>query len=200
MMKISKKRKMRTIRNLLTSSLLLLLLAGCAIGGYQPVAGDYQVEDGFAILRSDSLWIAVRPQAYRGSYRDVSSNFFSMYVVVRNLSDNRLRLPEESFSIVAGGRQHDYVPLDFILGSYQQNLLLDQWQDPFNADPLLAETRDKNLDAYYELMASYFSFGELQAGASKDGYLFYNRATSRAEEIIFDALGHPVMFTKSKDK
>ncbi len=156
------------------------------------------MEDGFAIFRSDSLLVAVRPQAYRGSSRDVSSNFFSLYVMVRNISGVTVKLPSSGFSIVASGRQFDYVPLDLILGSYQQNLALEQWQDPFNSDPLLAEIRDKNIDAYYELMASYFSFGDLQPGASKDGYLFYDRAVGRAQGFVFDALGQPIAFTKGK--
>lgn len=192
------KRIARSIPKILTSSILFLLLAGCAIGGYRPGPGDYSVEDGFAILRTDSLLVAVRPQAYRGSSRDVASNFFSMYVMVRNISAARVKLPAEGFSIVAQSRQYDYVPLNLLLNSFQQKLALEQWQDPFNSDPLLAEVRDKNLDSYYELMASYFSFGDLQPGASKDGYLFYDKAVGRSQTFIFDALGKPIEFIKGK--
>lgn len=128
----------------------------------------------------------------------MASNFFSMYVMVRNISAARVKLPAEGFSIVAQSRQYDYVPLNLLLNSFQQKLALEQWQDPFNSDPLLAEVRDKNLDSYYELMASYFSFGDLQPGASKDGYLFYDKAVGRSQTFIFDALGKPIEFIKGK--
>ena len=186
----------RKIPKILINSILLLLLAGCALSTYRPVAGDYMVEDGFAIVHQDSMVIAVRPQAYRGSYREMDSNFFPMYVMVKNISGSRLNLPPQGFSLVADGRQYDYVPLDYILGSYRENLLLEQWDDPFNPDPLLEESREQNLESYYELMAAYFSFGELQPGASKEGYLFYNKAVRRAQNLEFDAMGTVLNFSK----
>ncbi|MFA6910689.1 MAG: hypothetical protein WCQ59_06135 [Candidatus Cloacimonadaceae bacterium] len=173
-------------------------MTGCAISGYQPMPGDYQIEEGFAIIRTDSLQLAIRPQSYRGSYRDLNNNFFSMYVMVRNVSSSKLKLPQESFSLVSGGRQYDYIDLEFILSSYRQQYVFEQWQDPFNADPLQPVNNEQNIEGYYELMASSFTFGDLQAGASKEGYLFYDRNLHRASELVFDALGVPVTFVRGK--
>ncbi|MDD3282752.1 MAG: hypothetical protein PHY41_04680, partial [Candidatus Cloacimonetes bacterium] len=80
-------------------------------------------------MRTDSLQVVVRPQSYRGSNRDIGNKFFSMYVMVRNISNGKIRIPRESFSIVSDAKQYDYIPLDFVLGSQQQQLYLDQWQD-----------------------------------------------------------------------
>lgn len=184
------------IPKILTISILLAVLAGCALGGYLPLPGEYQIEEGFAIIRTDSLQVAVRPQSYRGSYRDLNNNFFSVYVMVRNVSTEKVKLPVESFSIVSGGRQYDYVDLEYILSSYHQQMVLEQWQDPFNFDPLQPVDQEQNMEDYYELMASYLSFGDLQPGAAKEGYLFYDRNLNRAQELIFDALGIPVTYSK----
>ncbi len=184
------------IPKILTISILLTVLAGCALGGYLPLPGEYQIEEGFAIIRTDSLQVAVRPQSYRGGYRDLNNNFFSVYVMVRNVSTEKVKLPMESFSIVSGGRQYDYVDLEFILSSYHQQMVLEQWQDPFSVDPLQPVNQEQNMEDYYELMASYLSFGDLQPGAGKEGYLFYNRNLHRSPELVFDALGIPVTFVK----
>lgn len=186
----------KTITKNLVISIMFLVLAGCSVSSFLPMPGNYTIEEGFAILRTDSLQVVVRPQSYRGSNRDIGNKFFSMYVMVRNISNGKIRIPRESFSIVSDAKQYDYIPLDFVLGSQQQQLYLDQWQDPFNPDPLITDELERNLDQYYELMAAYFSFGDLQPGASKEGYLFYGRELNRARHMVFDALGEPIQFIR----
>jgi hypothetical protein len=189
-MKISRKNL-----KILTSSILLLILAACAVKAWQPVSGDYFSEDGYVIVRNDSLQIALRPQSYRGSFQDADSDFFPVYVQVRNLTQARVMIPAGSFSILTGGRQYDYIPVDYVLSNVRDRIYFENWQDPFTEDPLLIEDRERDLDKYYELLSDYFSLGELLPSASKDGYLFYPRAVGKADSLSIDALGHWVHFT-----
>jgi len=185
-----------TTLKILTISLLLSLLTACAVKAYKLVPGDYHSEEGYAIIRTDSLQIAIRPESYRGGFRDANSQFFPVRLQVRNISARRINLAPSSFSILAEDRQYDYIPLDYVLSSSQSRFYLDDWQDPFITDPQVLQDRERKLDDYYELLSNYFSFGELLPGAGKDGYLFYPRAVSRHDSISIDVLGRWVQFKR----
>jgi len=193
---------MTTIRNLLktlkilTSSLLLLVLAACAMKAWQPVPGDYHQEEGYIVLRTDSLQIALRPETYRGSRQGQGSEFFAIYLQIKNISGKMLVIPSTAFAIVTEGRQFDHIPLSYVLDDARDRMYFNQWQDPFHEPPTVVDERQKLRDEYYELLANYFSFGELLPSATKQGYLFYPRALGRADSLSIDALGKWVSFKR----
>lgn len=180
----------------MTTSILLCLLAACAVKAYYPVPGDYYTEEGYAIIRTDSLQIAIRPQSYRGEFRDANSRFFPVWLQVRNLSKQRIILPESGFAILADERQYDYYRLEYVLNSSQDRFYFEDWHDPFVTDPQRHLNRENNLDGYYELISNYFSSSELLPGATKEGYLFFPYAVSSCDSIAIDVLGTLVFFKR----
>lgn len=177
---------------------LVMLIAGCASRPWLPVPGEqFYTEGNFAILRSDSLLIAVRPQAYPGNVSSVNANFFTLYIQARNLSAKPIRLERNALSILASGRQYDYVPLDYVLGILRTNYLLSDYQDPFALTPSTQPSGQEKLrEDYFELMSNYFSFGDLLPGGMKDGYLFYNRDIHQQKAIRLDLFGQSVDFER----
>lgn len=181
---------------ILTISLFSLVLAACAVKAWQPVPGDYHLEEGYIVFRTDSLQVALRPESYRGSRQNLNSDFFAIYVQVKNISQKKLAIPSTAFAIVAAERQYDHIPLAYILDNVRDQIYYEQWQDPFQEPTSAVEERQQLQDEYYELLANYFSFGELLPSATKQGYLFYPRALGRADSLSVDALGQWVSFTR----
>lgn len=176
---------------------LLLFAAGCAIKQYHPVPGTHAIENRFSIIRTDSLTIAVRPQAYVGSFKNANSSFFPVFFRVRNTSVVKQNLSSENFMILAGAKQYDYIPLDYLLGTVTSRLLLDEYQSPFSTDSGVQQlNRDKQEEQYLELLSAYFSFGDILPGGMKEGYLFYDRAVGSHKTILIDILGRETVFVK----
>lgn len=186
----------RILQKILTISLLVLGLAACAVKAWQPVPGDYHLEEGYIVLRTDSLQIALRPEGYRGGRQNLRSDFFSIYVQVKNISSKKVEVPSSAFAILNDGRQYDHIPISYILNDARDQIYFEQWQDPFREQSTAAEDRQKLRDEYYELLANSFSFGELLPSATKQGYLFYPRAAGRPDSLSIDALGQWVSFKR----
>lgn len=185
-------------RYLLVAFGMLLLVSGCVSRPWLPIPGDkIYTEGNYAVIRSDSLLIAVRPQAYPGNVNSVNTNFFTLYIQTRNLSSKPIRMERNSLSILASGRQYDYVPLDYVLGILRTNFLLTDFQDPFIISaPTQTSNQDKLREDYFELMGNYFSFGDLLPGGMKDGYLFYNRDIHQQKSLHLDLFGQSVEFER----
>lgn len=178
-----------------------LLLSGCVTRPWQPLSGTgYGIEKHYAVVANDSLLIAVRPQAYSGTAANVGSNFFSLWVQVRNLGRRPVTLSRGSFGIISGGRQYDFVPLEYVLGSLRSGFLLTDFEDPFSTDPLAASQTARNTEkyneAYFEVLNSHFSFGDLLPGGMKEGYLFYNRDIGSSRAFSVDVFGTRVEFAR----
>ncbi len=193
---LTKMTTIRTFLKILTISILVLVLAACAMKAWQPVPGDYYLEEGFIVIRTDSLLIALRPANYRGSRSNLNSDFFSIYVQLKNTSVKKLQIPASSFAILSEGRQYDHIPISYILDNARDQIYFEQWQDPFHEQTSVVDERQKLRDEYYELLANSFNFGELLPSATKQGYLFYPRAAGRSDSLAIDALGKWVRFTR----
>lgn len=176
---------------------LLVLVSSCAVSYYLPRTGEgVRAENRFAIVRTDSLLVAVRPQVYHNSANYMANSYFSIYLHVRNLSAETKRINPSGFSILAGDRQFDHIPLNLIAGSLQTQLLSDPFEfmpDPTDQQSLI-DREEKKRENLLELINSYFSFGDLLPGGRKEGYLFYSRDLSRAKTLSIDALGRALVF------
>lgn len=174
---------------------LVLLAGGCASRYWQPdVSSGIAVENRYAVISTDSLLIAIRPQAYSGNAQSVNSNFFTLHLQVRNLTKSTLRLPRQSFGIVASGRQFDPIPLEYVIGSVQTNYKLTDFEDPFSPDPQSDSAVQKYREDYFELLNSHFSFGDLLPGGSKEGFLFYSVAAGSQPALEVDVWGWMIGF------
>jgi hypothetical protein len=183
----------------LTFITLLFLVAGCTVKPYVPVPGDfYTKEADWGIVSTDSLDIFVHPQSYYGLAQNSASSYFTLYVRVKNKSSKNISLNRSSFSILAENQQFDYIPLEIILGSLQNYSSLRHYQDPF-ASPLPSDY-EKYLQEvqqqYLELVNSYFSFGDLLPGGSKEGYLFYDKKIERYNSFELDVWGVKIKFVR----
>jgi hypothetical protein len=186
---------MRTIlRNSII--LILLVLAGCAVQRFQPAPGDYLIEDQFAIVRTDSLVIAIRPQVYRSSNgSNLASDSFSLYLQVQNISPTNISLSDNTFQILVNERQFSPIPTDFLLMSFREVPIWD-WQDPLNPISERESGWQQQEEDRYHLLANTFRFGEILNGARQEGFLFYDAQISRADSIVVNVLGQRVGFVR----
>lgn len=180
---------------------VLLAITACVPRYYVPIPGEgISREEQYAVLRTDSLLVAVRPQAYPGGGSDFANRFFSLRVVVRNLGTSVKQLGQNNFSILAEGRQFDYIPLQYVLSNLQTSYLLENGyvvDDPFET-ALLPNDQDRQQEYALDLMAEYLSFGDLLPGGRKEGYLFYDDKVGSAESFSIDLMGKRVDFILHK--
>lgn len=181
--------------------LATLFLAGCVVKPFVPQPSpSYSVEGRYAIVHSDSLAIIARPQAYWGRAGSIGSDFFPIFIKVRNISSKQLTLSRQSFSLIAGGRQYDHVPLRFVLGTIR----LDVWDSQFRSEDIFDPTFPPQQDEYQaeareqylDLVNNYFSFGTILPGGEKQGYLFYDERAGRHKNLELDVLGTKVSFSR----
>ncbi|MDD4310132.1 MAG: hypothetical protein PHO32_07100 [Candidatus Cloacimonetes bacterium] len=183
--------------NLILPAVILLLSGACSIRYYQPATGILN-EDRFAIIRSDSLLIAIRPSNYQGSNGELSSRYFPVFIRIRNNSIRKQTIGDSNFSILANEKQYDPIPLDYILHNIGQNQLLNANSDPFDLNDAVTmqNTLAKEQDLYYDVVANAFGYGDILVGGIKEGYLFYNRSIADADSISIDVFGKSIGFVK----
>lgn len=176
-----------------------MLLGACSSNRWQPVSKkSYAVDKNWAVLSNDSLLIAITPSSYRGSASSLDSRYFCMFIRVRNLSKKSLELSNSGFSIIAEGKQYDPVPLEYVLGNLKINYMLQQGDDIFQPNPLSDDPfqNDQYDDAYFEVLSSYFSLSKLLPGASKEGYLFYDKELGRYKHFEIELIETMVGFER----
>lgn len=181
--------------------LATLFLAGCVVKPFVPQPSpSYSVEGRYAIVHSDSLAIIARPQAYWGRAGSVGSDFFPIFIKVRNISSKQLTLSRQSFSVIAGGRQYDHVPLRFVLGTIRHDVWDSQFRSEDIFDPTFPPQQDEYQaearEQYLDLVNNYFSFGTILPGGEKQGYLFYDERAGRHKHLELDVLGTKVSFSR----
>jgi hypothetical protein len=176
---------------------VLLLSGACSLKQYVPVAGIPN-ESNYAIVRNDSLLTIIHPQSYVGTYQELNSRFFTVYLRIKNTSSHKLRISPGNFSVLAGGKQFDPIPLDYILQSFNSISQYNPSIDPFfteDTNPYATQI-NKDQERYYELIANAFSYGDLLTGGTKEGYLFYSRELNSADSLSVDVLGNNVGFIR----
>lgn len=195
----SKANRLHRYMRCIIPAAILLLSGACSLRYFVPAAG-VQAENRFAIVKTDSLLIAIRPQNYVGNYQQLNSRFFSVFIRVKNNATLKQKLEPASFSILANERQYDYIPLDYLLADLRQASLVSSYENPFAISETqnVIETDNKQQELYYELIANSFSFAEILPGAIKEGYLFYNNKINATDSFFIDVLGNKTGFIKGK--
>lgn len=185
---------------MLIPAAVLLLSGACSIRQYVPAPG-VPSESRYALVKTDSLLFAIRPQSYNGANAAVGNRFFPVYLRVKNTGLQKRNIAKGSFSIIAEGQQFDAVPLELILANMRQATLLKDYQNPFAVSEETPIIRDeqRDQDAYYDLISNSFSFGELLPGAIKEGYLFYDNQIDSVNSFEMDVLGKRIGFVEAGD-
>jgi len=193
------KRTTNKLWKILLPAVILLLPVACSVSQFVPAAG-VESENLYAIIRTDTLMIVIKPQSYPGSYQEINNHFFSLFIRIKNTSGQRLKLQQGSFSILCQQQQYDPIPLDYILADLERKMMLKEISDPFaeNVFSYNIAERNKEQEMYYELVNNAFPWGELLPGGIKEGYLFYNKDITTTNSFVIDALGHSVTFQKTK--
>ncbi|HPH94052.1 MAG TPA: hypothetical protein PKU76_04010, partial [Candidatus Cloacimonas sp.] len=175
---------------------IFFLLSACSVSQFVPGEGIIR-ENNYAVIRSDTLLIIVKPQSYPGSYQEINNRFFPVFISIKNNSTQKIKLQENSFSILCNEKQYDPVPVDYILADLERKMMLQEFSDPFLPPTEFGITdRTKEQEMYYELVNNAFSWGELLPGAKKDGYLFYNKEIASASCFTINILGFAIPFIK----
>ena len=183
--------------SLLLPAAVLLLSGACSLRYYYPAPGITS-ENRYAIVRTDSLQVVLRQQNYQGSYQELNNRFFPLFIRMRNLSGQKQKIEPSGFSILAEGKQYDPVPLEYILLNLQHSVIINSYSDPFDPTDAtdILQNNKKEQELYYDVLANSFGFGDLLAGALKEGYLFYNRDIAAADSFSIDVMGKSVGFVK----
>lgn len=183
--------------------ILLIGISGCAQRYYIPVPAQGVSSEGkYAVIRTDSLIIAVRPNVYPNLSSDFTSNYFSVWYQVRNAGEAARNLPKESLSVIADGRQYDYVPMELVLAGFYAGAIFDR-KDEGNVgfDDLLLPLKPlKDTEQSIYLVRNYLSLGNLVAGGHKEGYLFYDRNIHGSRNLVIDVFGKMVEFYWGKEE
>lgn len=155
------------------------------------------MEGRWAIVDTDSLMIFVRPQIYSGEAQSVATNFFTVYLQVKNKAGRTLSLNRGGFGIIVNQQQFDLLPLSVVLGRLQSGYSLSHHNDD-QFFPQAPETQNQALEKareqYSELVNRYFNFGDILPGGMKEGYLFYNEKIGRADSFELEAFGIRISF------
>jgi len=146
-------------------------------------------------MRTDSLSIAICPQAWQGEPTDLNSNYFCVYVQIRNYSKTARMIDMDAFAILVDGEQYDPIALQTVLLGYQVKPFLEEFNQPFMADRVNVNPEGQRQTNAVLVQESY-SFGSLVAGGTKRGYLFFDRRLGREALITIRALGRDIVFGK----
>jgi len=164
-------------------ALCCLLLAACASSAFFPIPNtQVSVEETFAIIRTDSVMIVVRPESAMHDFRTISENYFTMHVQIRNLSQKTLPLRDLPVAVVAQGKQFDPLPLNFLLQLLRLEMIVPKTDDPFTIRPGTVSLEDHQ-DAYVSLISDYLVLTDLMPGSSIEGYLFFSNSVKGASEF-----------------
>lgn len=171
------------------------ILTACANNSLVPVvANGVTTEDGYAVVRTDSLLIAIRPQMWNCTQSNLRPNLYSVLLQVKNTTNRKIQLPSQRFKITSDGIQYDAVPLPYILEIMRKEIMVSQYDDMFTQESTL-DFKNNQQQAVSEMINGYFSFGDILPGATKKGYVFFNPKLTKANSIEIDTFDSKYKFS-----
>ena len=189
-------KKLPKIRFVLAA--VFIILTACATNSLIPVASDgIAIEDGYAVLRTDSLLIAIRPQVMTGSQSNYRPKFFSVYFRITNTSKHAIVLNSKHIKAVSDGIQYDTIALQHILNNVHKDMLVSQYDDDFSQETT-TDMRGNQQQAVSDVINGYYSFGDILPGTTKVGYVFFHPNLQRADRLQLYLYGSMIYFAKPK--
>lgn len=183
--------------------LALLVLAAwfgvsCTRYKYIPVKQDHIViENGYSIIRTDSLILAVRPEYVTSIVTGSKQSFYAISILVRNRTSRSVHFHRQDISIFNDDEQFDPLPIDFLMNIIGANYRYDIYPDPFAVVP-----QEVPMEKYHNAITSvannYYSFGLIAPSARKEGLLFFSDRIFGAASFEVRTLNQSIKFTISK--
>ncbi len=174
-----------------------LALFACSSKAWLPKASsDYAIEEGWAIVKTDSLTLFARVKPYSGNSHRISSDYLGIYLKVKNISGRTVSLGREAFILHSLGQAYFPLPLQVVAGNLRQTNLIDPFEDNFFDERShdWEERERARQEQYLRLADGFFGFGNILAGGSKEGWLFYEIKAGRQDVIDFELPGGRIEF------
>lgn len=176
-----------------------LILTACAPKVWLPKAlPDYSVEEGWAIVKTDSLTLFAKVKPYSVNSNRLSADFFEVFLRVRNTSGETVPLMRKAFVLRTSQQVLFPLPLQTVAESLNRGTLLEPFaEDFFDEKPRDWEERERMLqEQYLRLADNYFGFGNILPGGSKEGWLFFDLRAGSQNAVILELPGGSVEFTR----
>lgn len=175
---------------------ICLLLATCASSAFYPLPdSQVMVDDTFAIIRTDSVMVVVRPESAMLDSPAMSQNYFVMHVQIRNLSHKIIPLRNMQVAVVSEGFQFDPLPLSYLLQLLRLDMMVAKPFDPLDAKPAPVSIEDHQ-NAYAALMMNYLVFSDLLPGSAVEGYLYFSNSLKGASRFILHMGQWAILFER----
>lgn len=185
-------------RNWIFSLILpALILAGCA-GNFQPVAtpGVY-IENDWAVIQTDSCRISVSWKYWLKEPQDLNDNSTTVYLRVRNLGRDKLRLAITDVHLVDDNdRQYDPIVYQNLIPMLLPDLGMPPRPGMTRSEREQWERRQS--EGQKNLIQQSFEYGVIVPNAVKDGYVFFPNIPSNTQRFRLIVLGHSIPFARSQ--
>ncbi|NLW18144.1 MAG: hypothetical protein GXY81_00330 [Candidatus Cloacimonetes bacterium] len=174
-------------------------MAGCAPKLWLPKASpDYAVEEGWAIVKTDSLTLFTKIKPYSANSSRLSSDYFAIFVRVKNTSGKTVALRREAFALHTSEQLLYPLPLQTVAGSLDRRGFMDPFSETmFEEKPQDWEERERALqEQYLRLADNFFGFGNILPGGSKEGWLFFDLISGNQNAVSLELPGGSVEFIR----
>ncbi|MCB5224196.1 MAG: hypothetical protein WCY21_02130 [Candidatus Cloacimonadaceae bacterium] len=164
-----------------------LALFACSTKAWLPRASnDYAIDEGWAIVKTDSLTLFARVKPYSDSSHRISSDYFGIYLKVKNISGRTVSLGREKFILHSSEQALFPLPPQVVASKLRSKNSIDPFADNFfDENPPDWEERERLLQEHYLRLAdSHFGFGNILSGGSKEGWIFYD-AKAVSQDVIY---------------
>ncbi len=177
----------------------VLFLAGCAPKLWLPKASpDYVVEEGWAIVKTDSLTLFTKVKPYSANSSRLSSDYFAIFVRVKNTSGKTVALRREAFALHTSEQTLYPLPLQTVAGSLDRRGFMDPFSETMLEEkPQDWEERELALqEQYLRLADNFFGFGNILPGGSKEGWLFFDLRAGNQNAVSLELPSGSVEFIR----
>jgi len=180
----------------LLTILLCFIVFSCSRNYFYAVPSTgMSIENGYLILQTDSLTIAVKPEY---PHPPVASSFnapFSLRIDVKNRKSYPIQFLSSDVYIIASEEQFDPIPFEWILGMLRENELLENYVDPFSF-PVEKSITPQRDDDIYTIINDYFGFGVIAPNTRKSGIIYFSGEINNARSFELMLANKPVLFEK----
>ena len=187
---------MKYIKILILS--FILFLTSC-VAKYLPVEqGNVIVSNEYAVLTTDSEFLAVRIDLWNGEPQFLTEYFDVMFIRLQNRTNRSLRVEPHYFALIDDtGLQFDMVPSDIVLEIVLSNPTLIPERFSISSETQ-RENQTRIANIRRNIMTRSFVFGDIHQNAFKEGVLFFPKLESKNQEFIIIYKDNEIVFRKSK--
>ncbi len=185
-----------------TTLLMIALLSGCTVGYVPLKENNVRVQDDIAILETPEYSLIVQPSFWTHKPDNLTEYYTTFKIRVRNKTSHKISVDSDDIILLDENRhQYDPVSSDYII-----RFLVDESPTLRNFSNTPVNMRQEQewyqdqLEARQKLMSESYHFGEIHPGATKDGYVFFQKIPPRNYNLEFIFKDQRIRFTRERDK